>query len=148
MPGVVLTRAATTLDLRLPCHLVPKWDNLLRAPAKRGQDRPIPQVSGRKSRPRYSDHVRAMMMVELDGWYDTDGTPFTGDADVNIYSLLDLVLDFLGNDDPCTITVNRPGALAAKSGAMQVEDPGDPVWLSEIKARLVVDLTFPDGRLT
>lgn len=148
MAGVVLTRDATTLDLRLRCHLVAKWDRLLRAAPKRGSNRIIAGERGQLERVRVGDQVRTAMQIEIDGWYDTDGTRFTGDSDVNVHTLLDLVLDFLDDDDPCTITINRPGALAAVTGVMQVEDPGEPRWLSEELARLTVDVTFPNGRLT
>lgn len=143
--GVVLTRGMETLDLRTRAVECPKWEWALQAGPKRGADEVVRGERGRIAGIRVGDHLRAVMPIKLDPYWAMNGDP-AADLDVNAYVLVDEVMDFLDDDDPCTITVHRLGALAALTGDLIVEDPGPIMWDGGL-ARLAVDVTLPGGRL-
>jgi hypothetical protein len=145
--GVVLTRG-TTIDLRsrlMWCH---GWSTLLAAAPKRGANRVIPQQRGAAVRPRFGGEVRAMLQVRIDGAYNANSTVYSGDRLANAHAAMHTLLDFLDNDDPCTVTVHQPSPLGSRSGLLQVEDPGPPEFEAGRFVHLTVDVTLPDGRLS
>lgn len=144
---VTFTRDAVTLDLRGPAMLAPRPNQLLAAPAKRGANRPVPGVAGTSVRPRRAGELRAILTVELDGRWQSDGSPAAIDWHAQTFVLLDEVNDFVGSDEPCTVTITRPAGLATLEGVLQVEDPGPPIWEAGYLVRLELDVTLPAGRL-
>jgi hypothetical protein len=144
--GVVLTRGSS-VDLRsrlMWCH---GWSTLLAAAPKRGANRTVPEQRGAAVRPRYGHEVRAMLQIRIDGAYQSNSAPYSGDRLGNAHAAMHTLLDFLDDDALCTVTVYQPSPLGARTGRLQVEDPGPPEFEAGRFIHLTVDVTLPDGRL-
>lgn len=144
--GVVLTRDTDTLDLRMRGCEAPRWDQLMGAPAFHVTTEKLPDFPGLDAGPMSPGGLPARLSIEIDGSFDDDGDPTTNPRE-QAYVFVDLVQDFVGVSDPCTVTVHRVGTLDPVTGPMIVADPGAPIWESGHIVRFELEVLLTDGRL-
>jgi hypothetical protein len=120
------------------------WSGLLASP-KRGADRIIPQQTGVAVRPRYLAAVRAPLPFVLNGMFNADGTFATGDPHANVYTLLATLRAILDDTAPIVLELVRP--VGTVTSRCIVEEVGAPDFPTPGVAKLMVDVTLPDGPL-
>jgi hypothetical protein len=109
------------------------WSDLVKS-TKRGANRVVPQVAGRAVRGRVKDEVRAGLAVRVLGSSHADVDLRLDDLEaINLDTVQTLTLDF---------------GTHSRSGDVIVEEIGPVTYLTPTVGSLVVDLTFPGGRLT
>lgn len=143
--GATLTRGATTLDLRGPALFLPEWGWMIGAPRKDGTDRPVAGVRGMDLGPRVARNLVGQMTVIVDGTFTLAGAVAT-DRNANAETVMDAWLDFVDNDDPCTVTIIR--RTTNLTGTLVIEDPGPAIFEAVHRFRFEMSATLPDGRLT
>jgi hypothetical protein len=146
--GVVLTRDSTTIDLRSQLTWCHKWSDIVGRGPKRGVNRPNSQADGTALRPRYRNDLRGILHITIDGAWQADSSPYTGDRLANAHEAMHLLLDFLDSNEPCEVTVYQPAGLDTLEGVLQVEDPGPPTFEAGRFVHLAVDVTVHGGQLT
>lgn len=118
------------------------WSDVLQRPAKRGQNRAVPGVAGRRFRPRVNDEVRAVLPVRLNGAYDGN-TLFTGDRHLKVYDHFKTVAAVADVGTVQTLTFVRGATTTAVDCV--VEELTAPNFETPSIAVVVLGVTLPNG---
>jgi hypothetical protein len=124
------------------------WTDLLGI-VKAGENRRVPQQTGRAVRPRYLDEVRAGLLWRINGRWNTDGTAYTGASVPHAYLLWETLAAVSHVNVPQTLSVTIEGVETfATSLIVEALDPPQPVNGTPDILTVLMDVTLPDGPIT
>jgi hypothetical protein len=122
-------------------------DDLFTDPNKRGANRPVPGVPGRRIRPRVADQVSAAIEVHLYGEWTQDGdrVPET-DRVGQMYGHLAALRQVTAATWVQELEVHLT-PMVTFTVDCQVESGGSLIRLNPSSGKVVLELTLPDGPL-
>jgi hypothetical protein len=136
------------VDYRSPAIYCNDWLDLLGL-VKAGENRRVPQQTGRAVRPRYPDEVRAGLSWRINGRWNTDGTAYTGLSVPHAYLLWADLFTVAQVNTPQTASVTIEGVeMFTTSLIVEALDPPQPLNGTPDILMMLMDVTLSDGPVT